>query len=173
MESVDFSEIYLEYFDRVFAFLYKLCRNADLAEELTQETFFQALRSFHRYNGSCTLFTWLAAIGKNCYFKHLRKARSVILPDEPSLLLDLAAEPDDSGSPEDALLRREREQKVRQALKLLPDRSRDVVLLRIYGDLPFKEIAGLLEISESSAKVIFFRAKATLRELLEEGEESF
>lgn len=58
-------------------------------------------------------------------------------------------------------------------MKLLPDRSRDVVLLRIYGDLPFKEIAGLLEISESSAKVIFFRAKATLRELLEEGDGNF
>ena len=169
----DFSAVYSEYFSRVYAFLYKLCRDQNLAEELTQETFFQALRSFHRYNGSCTLFTWLAAIAKKCYFKYLRRAKTMLLPDEPALLLESAAEEagvggDPTDDPEGKLLRKETEHQVRAALLELPERSRDVVLLRIYGDLPFKEIAALLEISESSAKVIFFRAKATLREILEE-----
>lgn len=168
----DFSDVYREYFGRVYAFLYKLCRDQSLAEELTQETFFQALRSFHRYNGTCTLFTWLAAIAKKCYFKYLRRSKTMFLPDEPSLLLESAAgeaeltEGDPGEGPEGQLLRKETEHQVQKALQELSERSREVVLLRIYGDLPFKEIAALLGISESSAKVIFFRAKAVLRDIL-------
>ena len=67
----DFEAIYQEYYQRVFAFLFKMCQDRDLSEELTQESFYQALKSFHRYDGSCSLFTWLAAIAKNTYFKHL------------------------------------------------------------------------------------------------------
>ena len=64
----EFEQIYKEYFPRVYSFLYGMCGNASLAEELTQESFYQAFVSFHRYNGSCELFTWLDAIANNSYF---------------------------------------------------------------------------------------------------------
>ena len=59
-----FGSIYTEYFGRVYGFLFRMCRNEDLAEELTQETFFQAFKSFSSYRGDSELFTWLAAIAK-------------------------------------------------------------------------------------------------------------
>ncbi len=89
--------------------------------------------------------------------------RAPALPLDDTERDDASPEP----TPEDLLLRRERTARVRKAIAALPRRARDVVLLRTYADLPFREIASLLRISESSAKVIFFRAKATLRSLLE------
>ena len=71
-----FEDVYREYFKRIYAFLYKLTSSHTLAEEMAQETFYQAFVSFHRYDGSCEMFTWLAAISKNVFFKYLRKNKS-------------------------------------------------------------------------------------------------
>ena len=68
----EFESIYNEYFKRIYAFLSKMCPDPFLCEEMTQETFYQAFISFHRYDGSCEIFTWLAAVAKNTYFKYLR-----------------------------------------------------------------------------------------------------
>ena len=70
-----FAVIYEENFPRVYAFLYRLCKNESLAEELTQETFLQAFKSFHRFRGDSELFTWLASIAKYTFFTYLRRHR--------------------------------------------------------------------------------------------------
>ena len=160
----DFEAIYQEYYQRVFAFLFKMCQDRDLSEELTQESFYQALKSFHRYDGSCSLFTWLAAIAKNTYFKHLRKNTGRVLeiidPEESAVT---GGEEDD---PAEVLQKRTELEALRRIIDKLPERYRDVVTLRIYGDLPFAEIAKILKISENSAKVLFYRAKNQIREEL-------
>ena len=160
----DFEAIYQEYYQRVFAFLFKMCQDRDLSEELTQESFYQALKSFHRYDGSCSLFTWLAAIAKNTYFKHLRKTagRSVDLIDTEDSAVTGAEEND----PAEVLEKRAELEALRHIIDQLPEKYRDVVILRIYGDLPFAEISKILKISESSAKVLFYRAKNQIREEL-------
>ena len=71
----DFEQIYTAYFDRVFAFLMRIVRNRETAEELTQETFFQAFRSFRNFRGDSELFTWLASIAKYTFFSYVRKNR--------------------------------------------------------------------------------------------------
>ena len=63
-----FEDVYKQYFKRVYAFLYKLTSDHDVAEEMVQETFYRAFVSFHKYDGSCEMFTWLAAIAKNVFF---------------------------------------------------------------------------------------------------------
>ena len=70
-----FESLYQEYYQKVYAFLYRLCADANLAEDLTQETFLQAYKSFHKFRGDCEVFTWLAAIGKHVYFKYLKKKK--------------------------------------------------------------------------------------------------
>ena len=161
----DFVSIYQEYYQRIYAFLFKMCQDRDLSEELTQESFYQALKCFHRYDGSCSLFTWLAAIAKNTYFKHLRKASR--RPMETVLTNDsftyAAGEEDD---PAEVLQKRTELEALRRIVDRLPDKYKDVVILRIYGDLPFAEIGRLLKISENSAKVLFYRAKNQIREEL-------
>ncbi len=66
-------ELYREYSKIVYRFLLSLCRDAQLAEELTQETFLQAFLSLERFDGSCKLSVWLCQIARHLFYQHLRK----------------------------------------------------------------------------------------------------
>ena len=155
-----FEQIYNENVHGIYGFLYKLSSNPDLSEELTQECFYQAFISFHRYNGTCEIFTWLCAIAKNTYFKYLRRHRVVIT--DYSLLADELS--DESDTPEAAALRADVSEQVRAVIDKLKPKYRDVVILRTYASLSFAQVAKILGISENSAKVIYFRAKNMIRE---------
>lgn len=159
----EFEAIYNENFKRVFSFVNKLCGDGDLAEELTQETFFQAFKSFYRFRGECEISTWLTAIAKHTYYQYLRKNK--LGPD--AISLDYLAETYCANtlcSPEDELVKKSVSEATRRIVGSIPEKYRDVVMLRIYGEVPFSQIAKVLNISESSAKVIFFRAKKILME---------
>ena len=163
----DFEEIYVRYQTKIYSFLYRLCGDAQLAEELTQETFYRAFVSFQKYKGKSSMFTWLAALAKYTYFGYLKKekqTREVIqLEDVVSLLVEQAGDE----SAESLVLRKEIAQKVREVLLELPQKNLEVVALRIYGEMSFKQVAETMGISESSAKVLYFRAKNMLKERLE------
>ncbi|MDO4530922.1 MAG: RNA polymerase sigma factor [Bacillota bacterium] len=160
-----FEILYRENYQKIYAFLYRLCADADLAEDLTQETFLQAYRSFHKFRGDCEVFTWLASIGKHVYFKYLKKKKMHL----DSANLELVAQSYMKGdiSPEEHVHKKDVEDAVRKIVEDIPKKYRDVVLLRIYAELPFSQIAQILKISESSAKVIYFRAKKMLMEVLQ------
>ena len=160
-----FESLYREYYQKVYAFLYRLCADADLAEDLTQETFLQAYKSFHKFRGDCEVFTWLAAIGKHTYFKYLKKKKLHL--DAANLELVARSYMQNGDSPEEHMQKKDVEKAVRKIVENIPPKYRDVVLLRIYADLPFSQIAQILKISESSAKVIYFRAKKMLMEVLQ------
>ncbi len=164
VDTETFEDIYENYFNRVYTFIYRMCGNEDLSEELTQETFFQAFRSFYKFRGDSELFTWLASIAKYTFFNYLRKNKreTEFLNTDPwnSLLTD------DENDPEKIVQKEEMSAAVRKMLGKIPAKYRDVVVLRIYAELPFSEISEALKISENSAKVLFFRAKKMLFEEL-------
>ena len=81
------------------------------------------------------------------------------------LLADPLCEPDESG-PESTAARSETNEAIRHAIANMPEKYRDVVMLRLYAELPFSEIAETLKITENSAKVLFHRAKKMLTEEL-------
>lgn len=141
-----------------------MCNNENLAEELTQETFFQAFRSFYRFRGESELFTWLASIAKYTFFTYLRKNRMESDSVNIDILTDEILKNDDN--PEEIMQKSMMEEAVRKLIDTIPTKYRDVVVLRVYAELPFSEIADALKISESSAKVLFFRAKKMLMEEL-------
>ncbi|MFV0313585.1 MAG: RNA polymerase sigma factor [Anaerotignum sp.] len=155
-----FETLYVEYYDKVYCFIYRLCADKDMAEDLTQETFLQAYTSFHRFRGECEVFTWLAAIGKHTYFKYLKKNKL----DLYSANLELVVNTYCAGcmDPQEQMNKNDINRAVRSIVEGIPKKYRDVVLLRIYAELSFSEIALILKISENSAKVIYFRAKKIL-----------
>ena len=73
MDSME--QIYLSHARTVYAFLLTKTQNPDLAEELTQETFYQAVKSIHRFKEQSSVSTWLCGIARNVWFDHLRKQK--------------------------------------------------------------------------------------------------
>lgn len=161
----EFEEIYKTYYKDVYRFIFKTSGgNHELSEELTQDTFFEAYRSFHRYNGSCTILTWLCAIAKNLWFHYLRKHKNMTVNLDA---LDETLCDDYEKTPEACVERSERSALIRKIINTLKPKAREIVLLRATGDISFAEIAKIMNITESSAKVIFFRAKNQIKEKLE------
>lgn len=159
-----FKKIYLEYSPPIYSFLFKLCGDQAEAEELTQETFYRALKGFDKFRGDSSIFTWLAAIAKRTYYASLKaKKREVSCLDITEIVDSYFVEE----SMEDQVMRALVTQRVRTLLQELPAKYRDVVLFRIYADMSFAQIGETMNISENSAKVIYYRAKNMLKEKMQ------
>lgn len=160
----EFGAIYKEYYHALFAFLLRLSGGDRLlAEELTQEAFYQAFISIHRYNGKCQFFTWLCQIAKNSYFKYLQKHKEVSVDFgrlEEELLCDSGEDP--GVICETKLMKGA----MRRAIGRLKKKQKDVLILRVYFELSFREIGKSLGISETAAKVNYHRGKEMLRKEL-------
>ena len=150
MPLANMEEIYQAHARTVYKFLLSQCHDADLAEELTQETFYQAVRSIDRFNGSCKVSVWLCQIAKHLWYQHLRKRK----PEEPL--------PEGPSAEEDVLPRQGHLDLLRQ-IHALPPSTREVVYLRAFGGLSFREIGDVLGRTETWARVTFYRGKEALR----------
>jgi RNA polymerase sigma-70 factor (ECF subfamily) len=158
----------------MLGFMYRVTRNTHVAEELAQEVFLRVYRARATYNAEAKFSTWLYRIASNLSVnyirdtKHERPEMSVSLdePDEETgTTLDLA---DKTPSAEQVLLRRERLAAIKRQVQSLPERQRNAVLMHKYQDMDYKQIAEVLNISESATKSLLFRAYETLRERLKE-----
>lgn len=154
-----FDRIFEAYAPMVFRFLLPLCREESLAEELTSETFYQAYLHIGQYRGDCKLETWLCQIAKNALYKEQRR-RNRMAHEEPSAEAVEYTLFEDVGNREQAL-------QIHKHLHMLNEPYREVFMLRVFGELSFKEIADICGKSESWAKVTFYRAKNKLIEDLE------
>ena len=175
---VSMEDIYKEYAELVYRYLLSLCGNADTAEELTQETFYQAVRSVDRYDGSSKVSTWLCAIAKNKWKESSRKAAREI----PSSAARTAGKEAGSGSPaedslleaalpkekaaEDEVMTAMSSVEIHKAIHDLPEPSREVLYLRLLADLSFRQIGEIFGKSEEWARVTFYRGKLRLRKEL-------
>ena len=148
-------KIYQQYAQTVYRYLLSLTRDADLAEELTQETFYQAIRSIDRFDGSCKLSTWLCAIAKNVLLTWNRKHP---LQEELGEATGLTA----ASAESEVVDQQSRIELIRQ-MHALTEPGREVMYLRVFGGLSFAEIGEVHGKSENWARVTFYRAKEKLR----------
>jgi RNA polymerase sigma-70 factor, ECF subfamily len=155
-------------------FMYRLCHNPATAEELAQEVFLRVYRSRTTYEPSAKFTTWLYRIATNLAVNHARdtrheRAENTVRLDEPDhetgTTPDLA---DDSLTVEEQILKRERSAAIRSKVNALPERQRVAVIMHKYQQMDYREIAGVLKLSESATKSLLFRAYETLREQLKE-----
>lgn len=160
MQSME--EIYRQHAQTVYRFLLAQTRSADLAEELTQETFYQAVRSVEGFRGGCAVTTWLCGIAKNVWRTYRRRHP----PEEE--LDETAAAPD---LPDDVLLAGEERVELLRKMQTLGSDMREVMYLRIFGALSFREIGEILSRTENWARVTFYRGREKLRKELEKDDE--
>lgn len=158
-----FEQLYEENHKKVYGFLYRMCNDTSVAEDLTQETFLQAYVSFHKFRGECKVSTWLVAIGKNVYFKYLKKNKKQL--DSANLEVVINSYYEGASDPQDIISKENLEETLKDMVNSISKKYKEVVLLRIYGNLSFGEIGNVLHISENSAKVIYYRAKKQLMEV--------
>lgn len=154
-------DLYEQHAKRVYRYLFSLCAEADLAEELTQETFCQALRGLDSFRGDCTPQVWLCAIAKRLWFAECRR-RQRAAPLEEEALSQLAA-PDD---PAAELETREERLALHRAIQQLDPDTREVIHLRLAGDFSFRDIGDILDRSEVWARVRFYRGKEELARIM-------
>ena len=149
-----FQKVYEEYAQSVYRFLLSLTRNDDFAEELLSETFYQAFRNIDKFEGRCSLYSWLCRIGKNAWLRECRKNKKY-----SNITLEELRISDGRPSPEEQLIYKENYVKVMTALLKLSDTYRDVFILHAIGDVKLKDIADMYGKTESWARVTYFRAK--------------
>lgn len=125
-----------------------------MAEELLQETFYQAFVHIDRFEGRCSLYTWLCQIGKNAWLKEVRRKKR--FSDEPPETLTL---PSRDPLPEEQYIREEDFLRIQRAVLRLEEPYRDVFILHAYGGAKLKDIAASFGRSESWARVTYYRAK--------------
>ncbi len=161
MQADPFDRIYREYFDSVYRYALSLSGSAGLAEEITQETFFRAMRSLDRFEGKSSVKSWLCSIAKNLWLsdRRTKKPRPI---DDALPLADLSA------GPEDAIVRQDESMRIHRLLHRLDEPYREVFTLRTLGQLSFRDIGELFGKSENWACVVYHRARAKIREKMEE-----
>ena len=159
----DLESIYRENADTVFRFLMSRTGSVDLSEELTQETFYQAIKSIDRYDGSGRISSWLCGIAKNLLLTYQREKAK-----EP-LSIDDVPEPA-AASAEEIAVTKERTKLILKAIQDCPDPGGEILRLRIFGGLSFKQIGAIMNRTETWARVNYYRAKQSIVKELDQDE---
>ena len=152
---VDLDAVYREHSASVYRFLLAKAGSSQLAEELTQETFYQAVKSIDRFDGSCEITTFLFGIAKNVWYNAYRKGMKATVPLEET-------EPIAVPSAETDVLARMGREEIISAVHRIPEPGREVLYLRLLGSLSFAEIGAILGKTENWARVTYYRAKQLL-----------
>ena len=158
MQSIE--EIYKENFDIVYKYLFCLTHDLNISEELTQETFYKAIKNIDKFKGDSKLSTWLCQIAKNLWYNELKKKKyKNIRYEENSDLIEI------SDGPEEQTISNDNKSRLYKELQKLDEQTRNVIYLRIAGELNFKEIGEILNKSEVWARVTYYRGKEKLKEV--------
>ncbi len=157
MDKQRMEQVYEENAKAVYKYLFCLTHNADLAEELTQETFYQAMKGIDRFRGECKISVWLCQIAKRLWYRELEKRKTEQVPIS-EMTEELRAFDDIEN---DYLLNVEKVE-IFRLLHNLDETTREVMYLRLTGELSFAEIGNIMEKSENWARVTFYRGKQKL-----------
>ena len=160
---MNIEELYRTYFDIVYRYIRSISQDGSLAEEVTQETFFKALKKADQFRGDCDVRVWLCQIAKNTLYDHLKKQKKQLLGDEKLEKIESAG----GELLEEKLAQRSQAMEIHKVLHRLSEPYKEVFSLRTFGELTFREIGMLFGKSENWARVTYYRARVKIREELE------
>lgn len=158
----DFEEVYSLYFKDVYSYIRRLSGDENIAEEITADTFYKALRSMHKFRGDCDVRVWLCQIAKNSYYTYIKKNKK--LDSIEDSLYDLQ----DKNNLLDELTKRDEARLIQKILHKVDEPYKEVFMWRVYADMSFKEIGHIFSKSENWACVTYHRARKIIKERLEE-----
>ena len=160
-------DIYKAYAKELYRYIFNLCRNETLAEDILQDTMLNAFMSIDKFKGECSMKTYLCTIARNEYYNHLKRADNRNLPLE-------AAQNAAADEPlEHRISDKMQAMQLHRMLHRLDEPYKEIFMLRVFAELKFSEIGSLFGKSENWARVTFFRAKAKMLELLQNEEDTY
>ena len=160
----DFEKVYKEYFNDVYLYIKRLSGDEHIAEDITSETFFKALKSIDSFRGECEIRVWLCQIAKNSFYTYIKK-NSKIQNVEETELINL---PDNNNNVADEVTSKLQAFEIQKVLHEIDEPYREVFMWRVYAELSFKEIAGIFNKNENWACVTYHRARNQIKKRLEE-----
>lgn len=181
----EFEKIYCAYFNDVYYYMKSLSKDDDLAQDITSETFFKAMKSLNSFRGECHIRVWLCQIAKNCYFSYLKAQHKFLPQKEADDLLKLYENSNEEGMDykeipyshlqntglEEKLIQKEQAAKIHMLVHKLSEPYKEIFMLRVFGELSFKEIGELFKKTQNWACVTYHRARAKIKEQMEENHE--
>lgn len=162
MQNIE--EIYKEHSNAVYKYLFCLTGSEDLSEELTQETFAIAVKEIKKFKGNCKVSVWLCQIAKHLWYKELKKKKNISIEEVGDL--------QETETVEDFIFKKENKIKLFKDIQKLDEKSRELIYLRMVGNLDFTEIGEILGKTPNWARVNFYRAKQKIREVNKNGKEN-
>ncbi|GIO04381.1 RNA polymerase subunit sigma [Brevibacillus reuszeri] len=153
MENIE--HLYEEYAQTVYKYLFSISQNADLSEELTQETFYQAMKTIHHFRGDCKISVWLCQIAKHAWYREINKKNKTQSVSIDEINISIRS----GRNLESDVLQNEEKLALFRMLHRLDEKTKEVMYLRLSGDLSFNEIGDILGQSETWARVTFYRGK--------------
>lgn len=154
---MNIDEIYRTYFTTVYRYIRSISQNESLAEDITQETFFKALKKIGQFRGDCDLRVWLCQIAKRTLYDHLKKEqkqKSILKQEKVTSCVNI----------EEKMVEHDDALKIHTVVHQMQEPYKEVFLLRTFGELSFAEIGTIFKKSENWARVTYYRAKTKIRE---------
>lgn len=155
-------ELYNTYFHDVYLYMMSLSRSEEISEEITQETFFRAMKSLDKFEGKSSIKTWLCQIARNLFINHIKKQKRFSDDELPADIPDVKADFVEKISDNSEAV------SIHKILHNLEEPYKEVFSLRVFSELSFKQIADIFGKTESWARVTFHRGKLKISEKLEE-----
>lgn len=156
--KVNFEEVYSKYYNSVYRYLITITKDINMAEEITQETFYKALKNIDKFNPDLKMLTWLCEIAKNTYYSYCKKYKKICELDKNML--------DDEETIIEKVIDSEQNLEILKILHSLEEPYKEVFTLRIYGELSFKQIGEIFDKNENWARVTYYRSKLKIKENL-------
>lgn len=157
---MDYEKMYNSYYMQVYSYTITLTKNPEQAEEITQHTFFKALSTKSRFLGRSDELTWLCSIAKNLYYDEMRRSQRLTGEEETTHI------PSDTDL-EQTVADADMAFRIHLILHKLEEPYKEVFQLRVFGELPFAQIAAIFGKTESWARVTYHRARLKIQERME------
>ena len=163
---MDMKKICEEYYQTVYGYLVTITgRDYDFAEELTQETFYRAIKNANKFRGDCKMSTWLCQIAKYTFYQYLEKKNR-----KKEVSMDTVIETAAKQQLEKEYISNEQKLEIYKKIQKLESPTKDVLMLRLSGELSFREIGEILGKTENWARVTFYRGKQIIGKEIEKDE---
>lgn len=159
MESIE--SLYRQYRKPVFTYLYGLTNNVQVAEDLTQETFLQVIRSIPSFRGDSKVTTWIFGIARNVYRKWIERNKYSSVSLE-SIYYELP-DRNDTNIPDAMLESKEKSLLINRVISSLTEQQKELIILRDWHGLPYDNIAKIMGRSLSWVKVNIYRSRLEFR----------